>query len=305
MPGFPNSDFAMNSTSGERILNVSHRTRYVYSESVSTSLHRGFLTPRVTNRQEVRNSQVTIEPPSASSTTHDDYFENRVSMFTIDVPHDELVVEARSELTIRPNPTLLSESTECSLSIDRVRERLHQPESPEDMRVYEFCFDSPHVSQSPEFAQYAASCLGGQGDFLKGVSELMHRIHSEFQYDPTVTTVSTPVSEVFVHKGGVCQDFAHLMIACLRSSGLAARYVSGYLVPGPDVIGAQASHAWISAYSPGIGWTDFDPTNDVSPSENHITLAWGRDFSDVSPFRGVIVGGGEHEVSVEVSVSPE
>ena len=223
----------------------------------------------------------------------------------IDAPHNELIVEAQSELTIRPNPLLHSEIPTCNLNIESVRQRIHQPESPEDLQVYEFCFNSPHVSQSSELARYASSCFTQHEDFLAGVGALMHRIHSGFRYDPTVTTVSTPVSEVFVHKHGVCQDFAHLMIACLRSLGLAARYVSGYLVPGPDVIGAQASHAWVAAYCPGIGWTDFDPTNDVSPSGSHITLAWGRDYSDVSPFRGVIFGGGEHRVSVEVSVSPE
>ena len=292
-------------TTRENILRVSHRTRYAYAEPVTRSFHRGFLTPRTTEFQDVHESRVTINPPAAGSTTHEDYYGNRVALFMIDAPHNWLSVEARSELTIRPEPPAFSETRHCGWNLESVRQRALWPESSEDLRAHEFCFDSPHVFRRQEFAEYAASCFAEQTDFLTGVKDLMHRIHSEFLYDPAVTTISTPVSEVFVHKSGVCQDFAHLMIACLRSAGVAARYVSGYLVPGPNVIGAQASHAWISAYCPGTGWVDFDPTNDVLPAGRHITVAWGRDFSDVSPFRGVIVGGGEHEVAVEVSVSLE
>jgi transglutaminase-like putative cysteine protease len=287
---------------GQRTLRVCHRTRYTYAEPVQRSLHRGLLTPRETAFQHVVGSGVKMDPPPKGSTTHTDYFGNQFTLFTIDTPHDELLVEAESELNIGRPPLGDLRITIDGGDLQAVRKRIRQPESPEGRAAYEFLFDSPHVWQGPDFADYGAACFRDGDPFLSGVNQLMGRIHSEFRYDPTVTTISTPVSEVLVHKSGVCQDFAHLMIACLRSLGLAARYVSGYLVPGPDVVGAQASHAWVSVYCPGNGWTDFDPTNNVLAAGDHITLAWGRDFSDVSPFQGVVVGGGEHEVSVSVSV---
>jgi transglutaminase-like putative cysteine protease len=190
-----------------------------------------------------------------------------------------------------------------SPNLPALRERLRIGETDEDLRAFEFAFDSPLIARSAELAAYARQSIDDHKPFLGRVDEFMHRIHSEFTYDPTVTTISTPVSEVLKGKQGVCQDFAHLMVAALRSLGVAARYVSGYLVPAPEVVGAQASHAWASVYCPGAGWCDFDPTNDTRPAHGHITVAWGRDFSDVSPLRGVMVGGGEHTVTVEVKVA--
>lgn len=285
-----------------KVFRISHVTRYVYSESASLSLHKAFLTPRPTRSQTPHTSRVTVDPSPVSSTAHEDYYGNQATLFTIDVPHQALRVEAESELAIRDGPETEVNAARCALGLPEARRRVREAVTAEDLRAYEFVFDSPHVPHDPALADYALACFREGIGLLDGVRELTRRIHSEFRYDPTVTTVSTPVSEVFRHRGGVCQDFAHLMIACLRSLGVPARYVSGYLVPGEGVIGAQASHAWVSAYCPETGWTDFDPTNDVSPSGQHITVAWGRDYSDVSPFRGVVVGGGRHEVSVEVSV---
>ncbi len=165
--------------------------------------------------------------------------------------------------------------------------------------------ESPLAPRGASYARYGAPALQPDRPLLEGVGALMETIHREFTYDPVATTVSTPVSEVLAGRHGVCQDFAHLMIACLRSHGIPARYVSGYLVPDPGVVGAQASHAWVSVYCPGIGWVDFDPTNDVRPAAGHITLGWGRDFEDVSPLKGVTVGGARHTLAVEVLVTPE
>jgi transglutaminase-like putative cysteine protease len=292
----------MNSAGETTLLRISHVTHYTYAETVEYSDHKAFLTPRSTDFQQLVANDVSIEPEAKGYSTNVDYFGNRFSTFALDTPHTELRVEARSELRL-PAGAVDGSTVVCGGDLDAVQRRLRNQESREDLAAYEFLFDSPHVWQSQDFARYAADCFPAGQDALVGVRELMHRIHSEFRYDPAVTTVSTPISEVLALKSGVCQDFAHLMIACLRSVGVPARYVSGYLVPGQGVIGAQASHAWISVYCPGLGWTDFDPTNDVSPSGRHITLAWGRDFSDVSPFRGVVVGGGDHTIAVEVLVS--
>jgi transglutaminase-like putative cysteine protease len=152
-------------------------------------------------------------------------------------------------------------------------------------------------------------CFPEGSPILVGVRALMIRIHREFAFDPKATTVSTPVMEVFERRRGVCQDFAHLMLSCLRSIGLAARYVSGYLLTRPPpgnkrLVGADASHAWVSVYCPGHGWVDVDPTNGIFPSLEHVTLGWGRDYDDVTPLRGVLLGGGDHELDIEVTVAP-
>jgi transglutaminase-like putative cysteine protease len=181
--------------------------------------------------------------------------------------------------------------------------------APEHLDAWQFIYDSPQIRCSPELAEFARPSFPAGQPILTAVAAFMSRIHREFTYDSKATTVSTPVEEVFRHRRGVCQDFAHLAIACLRSLGLPARYVSGYLrtqpVPGRDrLVGADASHAWFSVFAPGCGWVDFDPTNDVQPDREHIAIASGRDFSDVSPVSGMIVGGGRHLVRVSVDVEP-
>ena len=284
-----------------RALRIRHRTRYLYAERVSQSRHRSFLTPRTTLRQRLASSAVAIEPPPDGSTSFLDYFGNPVTLFAVDSPHRTLVIEARSAVTLGAEPP---GGAPASDGADAVRSTLGRAESPDDLQALEFCFRSPHIPLEDRLGAYAREAFIGES-FRAGVARLMRRIHDEFEYDPAVTTVSTPVSTVFEHKRGVCQDFAHVMIACLRSAGLAARYVSGYLVPAPGVVGAQASHAWVSVYEPGAGWIDFDPTNDVTPSTGHVTLAWGRDYSDVTPFSGVVTGGGEHDVSVDVEIDVE
>jgi len=165
------------------------------------------------------------------------------------------------------------------------------------------------IAGSPVLAEYTAPSFTKERPLLEAVADLTGRIHRDFTFDRTATTVATPLQTVFRTRRGVCQDFAHLEIACLRSLGLAARYVSGYLesVPPPDqprLTGADASHAWVSVFCPPVGWVDVDPTNDVLADERHVTVAWGRDYGDVSPLRGVILGGGQHALHVGVSVVP-
>jgi transglutaminase-like putative cysteine protease len=184
------------------------------------------------------------------------------------------------------------------------------PVSPEVVEPYQFCFDSPMLSASAELEDYARPSFAAGTPLLAGVADLTRRIYRDFKYDPVATTIATPLDEVIAKRRGVCQDFAHLAIAGLRSLGLPARYVSGYLrtkaPPGKErLVGADASHAWISVYCPRTGWVDFDPTNNLMPAREHVTVACGRDFSDVSPVSGIIVGGGAHEVKVAVDVEEE
>ncbi len=280
-------------------LSVRHHTRYAYAESVSLSYHQAMLEPRDAVHQEVLSSRLRIEPPVRVSSKRLDYFGNHVRLFEIDSEHDSLDVVAESELALnhRLNPELAA-----SFPVEEIRERLRRPEDDALLGASEYAAASPLIPKAEDLADFASMHFPPGRPYLEGVRELMERIFTEFRYDPEVTTVSTPVHEVLAHKHGVCQDFAHLMIACLRSLGGPARYVSGYLVPLPGVVGAQASHAWVSAYCPHLGWVDFDPTNNKIPVDGHVTLAWGRDFSDVSPLRGVIFGGDDHTVRVEVEI---
>jgi transglutaminase-like putative cysteine protease len=181
--------------------------------------------------------------------------------------------------------------------------------SPAGLAAYQYAFDSPCVRNSPELADFALPSFTPGRPILAAAADLTRRIHTEFRYDPTATSVNTPPSEVLKTRRGVCQDFAHLAIGCLRSLGLPARYVSGYLLttppPGkPRLVGADASHAWFSVYTPDCDWVDYDPTNNIRPSDQHVTLAWGRDYSDVCPIKGVFFGGGQQVVQVSVDVTP-
>jgi transglutaminase-like putative cysteine protease len=285
-------------TAGKR-LRVSHHTRYVYAENVSLSYHQAMLEPRDAVHQRVESTRFRVEPPVGVTAKRLDYFGNHVSLFEIAAGHKTLEVIAQSEVFLdnRPVPELAA-----SFPVEEIAERLRAPEDDALLAASEYAAASPLIPRNRKLADFARPCFPPGRPYLEGVRELTKRIYKEFRYDPEVTTVSTPVHEVLRHKHGVCQDFAHLMIACLRSLGGPARYVSGYLVPLPGVVGAQASHAWVSAYCPHLGWVDFDPTNNTVPVDGHITLAWGRDFSDVSPLRGVIFGGGDHTVHVDVSI---
>jgi len=292
----------MSSTSPSgRVYRVRHTSRYAYAETVSLSMHQVRLTPRESEAQAVRGSQLVIDPPASGSITREDYFGNATTTFTIQDAHRHLRVTAESLVSVSGDARDDLDSPSLSDAVARLRAR----ETAEELAAVEYQVESPLAPRGRPYARYAAPLLHPRRPLLEGVDALMSTIHREFRYDPVATTVSTPVSEVLEGRHGVCQDFAHLMIACLRSHGVPARYVSGYLVPKPGIVGAQASHAWVSVYCPGVGWVDFDPTNDVRPAGGHVTLGWGRDFEDVSPLKGVTVGGGSHSVAVEVVVAPE
>lgn len=290
---------------------VLHETRYDYGSSVSLSQQQLHLSPRVLAWQQVEEQSVEIEPVPSWRRDGLDAFGNPVTWIAFHVPHDSLVI--RSVMTVAVEPHLPADLAD-SPSWETVREQLaydSTPPLPDDLDAMRFLFESPHVRIKHELANYAADCFPPEQPLLLCVEALMDKIFREFTFDPEATTVSTPVLEVLEKKRGVCQDFAHLMIACLRATGLAARYVSGYLLtrppPGkPRLIGADASHAWVSVYVPGstYGWVDFDPTNNLLPNTEHITLSFGRDFSDISPLRGTILGGGGAEPDVAVTVFP-
>ncbi|MGE0684471.1 MAG: transglutaminase N-terminal domain-containing protein [Candidatus Binatia bacterium] len=283
---------------------VTHTTLYQYSEVVTLCHNEAHLLPRSLSRQRCMNAQVHIQPRPTVYHERKDFFGNRVVYFSIEDSHTTLEVTAWSEMemTVVPPPDL-----QATPAWEEVRKRIESDLGRNVLEARQFALNSPFVTTSVAFAEYASSLFPPGCPVLSAVHDLMHRIFTEFTYDPEFTTVATPVSEVFAHRRGVCQDFAHFAIACLRSLGLAARYVSGYLetapVEGkPELIGAAASHAWVSVYCPDLGWVDFDPTNDLMPSDRHVVLAWGRDYSDVAPLKGTILGGGEPELKVGVEV---
>jgi transglutaminase-like putative cysteine protease len=284
---------------------IVHQTLYEYSESVTISHHAARLEPKVLPHQHSISFDLEIHPAPALRKLRHDYFNNRVCFFSIQEMHPRLAITARSQVTVAPaTPPDLS----LSPPWESVAALFRHPVSPEVVAPYEFAFDSPHVEAMPELGEYARASFLPGAPLLAAALDVSKRIYRDFKYDAVATTVSTPLSEVLEKRCGVCQDFAHLAIGCLRSLGLPARYVSGYLrthpAPGQErLAGADASHAWFSIFCPSVGWVDFDPTNNMIPGEEHITVAYGRDFGDVSPVSGILVGGGRHEVSVAVDVA--
>ena len=288
------------------IYNVSHRTTYRYSYPVSFGNHVACLKPRSLARNRLARNTLRIHPSPTTLTERTDFFGNTLSFFTVEEPHKELVVEARSEVIVDEGieaPRTSSTPWEVSAH------SFATTGSAEALEAYGYQLASPRIQLRPEYAAYALESFTPGRPMPEALRELTSRIFRDFRFDSKVTTVRTPTEEVFKNRRGVCQDFAHMQIACLRSINIAARYVSGYLrtypPPGrPRLIGADASHAWLSAYCRGFGWLDMDPTNNVAPTDGHVTVAWGRDYSDVSPLRGLILGGGGSTLKVEVDMEP-
>jgi transglutaminase-like putative cysteine protease len=289
------------------IYHVSHETRYEYADLVSTSHNLLHLAARTCPCQTRLRQHLEYNLPPAVEVTRPDYFGNPTTFLTIQEPHREFVILAFNVVNVHPLPL---PDPQATMPWEDVARFLRTDRSESTLDAYQFAFDSAYVSGSAELAAYAAPSFPPGRPVLEALMDLTRRIQSEFRYDPEATTTATPLSEVLDLRHGVCQDFAHLQIGCLRSLGLAARYVSGYLLttppPGKEkLVGADASHAWVSLYVPGHGWVDTDPTNNLMPREHHIVLAWGRDYDDVSPIKGVILGGGEHQVTVAVDVTPQ
>ena len=284
---------------------ITHRTLYEYTAPVTVSQHVTRLEPRGSPAQNCEEFSLTIFPEPVLRKSRKDYFGNRLCFFTIQEIHSRLEIITHSRVTLVARKLPPAETTPAW---EQVVSSFRDPVSPEVVEPYQFVFDSPQVRGSFELAEYARASFTRETPLLVGAADLTRRIFTDFKYDPKATTVATPLEEVMKSRRGVCQDFAHLGIACLRSLGLPARYVSGYLRTHPPAgqprrIGADASHAWFRVFCPGIGWVDFDPTNNLMPAEEHITIAFGRDYADVSPVSGVITGGGAHEVKVSVDVA--
>jgi transglutaminase-like putative cysteine protease len=289
---------------------VAHETVYTYGDAVPVCQNVLHLTPRDTQRQVCRNHKLTIKPTPATTHRRLDYFGNQVTYISLHDGHRKLTLTALSRVEVR----IWRLPREQTPAWETIRDALPSDRSNTGLEAYQFVFPSPHVDRlwgelGNQLAAYALESFTPNRPIMDAALELTARIHHDFNYDANATTVHTPLEEVFKLRHGVCQDLAHVEIGCLRAIGLAARYVSGYLLthppPGrPRLVGADASHAWIGLYCGSAGWIDFDATNNLIPSDEHITIAWGRDYSDVCPVSGVFVGGGASSLSVSVDVAP-
>ncbi|MBS0512350.1 MAG: transglutaminase family protein [Proteobacteria bacterium] len=297
------------------LYDIAHDTIYRYDSAVLLSQQLAHLRPRDCVGQHCLAHTLTIEPGEGRRRERIDFFGNPVTAFSLQAPHDTLAVHARSRVRVKPSTwPERAGSAPWELAREHLRKGLsgHAPLQDDARDAGQYRFASPFIplgDPSARLGDYALRSFRPGRPMVEALLDLASRIHADFRFDPAATSVATPVAEVFERRCGVCQDFSHLMIACLRAIGLAARYVSGYLLteppPGqPRLIGADASHAWVAAWCPGVGWVDVDPTNDMRPDGAHVTLAWGRDYGDVCPLRGVILGGGGHRVEVAVTVTP-
>lgn len=283
---------------------ISHTTRYSGSEPISVGHNEARLTPRNTHSQHCLKHTLEIKPEPSIRSGRLDCFGNGVSRFSFNQGYEILSVTAVSEVEVGPAAL----PNRSSPPWEMVIAGLAAHKSAEELAAFEFVFDSPRCRVRTDFGDYARSSFRAGRPILECAADVLKRFHSEFRFDPTATTISTPVEQVFKQRRGVCQDFAHLLISMLRSLGFGARYVSGYLrtIPPPGrarLVGADASHAWLSLFcGPGLGWVDMDPTTNLFPGPDHITVAWGRDYGDVAPLKGVFVGGGSSQLFVGVDV---
>ena len=282
---------------------VSHTTAYEYAAPVSICHNEARLTPRTTERQRLVRSQLLVDPGVQTMDQDRDYFGNVVHYFSLTEAHRMISVTAVSDVELEP---FTPPDPATSEPWEEVRDALKASHEREVLAGREFTFDSPHARPDAEIIAYATPSFPPGRPLFEAVLDLTRRIHADFKYQPGSTSVATPLSQVLATRRGVCQDFAHLQIAMLRGLGLPARYVSGYVYNRPNGDSGRpnmdASHAWVSVHSPRLGTVDFDPTNGSIPTDEHVTLGWGRDFSDVSPLKGVILGGGTHEVRVAVDM---
>jgi len=285
---------------------VTHITTYSGSEPISVGHNQAWLKPRALPYQACESYDLLLTPQPSVLTQRDDAFGNEVATFSFNKGYTEMRVEAKSLIEARPRSTVIPVTS----TWERVRESMHSHRGESELAALHFAGDSPIVFGFEEAEAYARVSFTNERPLGEAAVELMGRVFKEFKFDPHATTVSTPVTQVLEQKKGVCQDFAHVMLAMFRSLGLAARYVSGYIrtypKPGqPRLVGADASHAWVSVYcGSDAGWLDLDPTNNLIVSDQHITLGWGRDYSDLPPLRGVFLGGGMLELEVSVDVEP-
>lgn len=289
------------------LLHVVHETRYDYSPPVTTAHHVAHLKPVHGGRQQLLSHELHVDPEPVQRGETADVWGNKRTFFSMGSQHAQLKVVARSTVSTTAPPAIAGRIT-----WEEARERMRYHREASWDPAAEFVFASPHVPRHAEFAAYAMPSFAPHRPLVEAATDLMARIHADFDYEPEATDVSTPALDALRLRKGVCQDFAHVMLAALRSVGLAARYVSGYVLTQPTagqarLPGADASHAWVAVHVPGEGargdWLELDPTNGRSPGEDYVVLATGRDYSDVSPIRGVIRGGANHQLRVAVTVS--
>lgn len=286
---------------------ITHSTRYAYTEAVPVCHNLVHLAPRDGRSQTCEQHRLLIHPTPVSRARRKDYFGNHVDYFSIQEAHRGLTVTSTSRVRVNPLPTVDPSDTP---SWESVVGAFREDRGPQSLDAIQYCFDSPYIRVSSTLADYARQSFTPKRPILEAALDLNHRIHSDFTYDAKATTVKSKAEQVLQGRRGVCQDFAHVAIASLRSLGIPGRYVSGYLrtmpPPGkPRLVGADASHAWFAVYcGAAAGWLDFDPTNDVQPTRDHITVAWGRDYRDVCPIQGTFIGGGRHSMTVSVDVAP-
>lgn len=298
---------------------ITHITTYHYAQEVGLCQNEARLQPRDFPRQRCVSSRFDINPEPSDFHERLDFFGNRSAYFAIQKPHAQLRVTAVSEVEVLPECDQVFQDNKISwedardrLSANPVQSVNSPPASSpwsyeELLDARQYTLDSPMITTGAELSDYAQVSFAPGTRLIDAVTDLMKRIYQDFTYDPSFTTIATPLADVMLHRRGVCQDFAHLAIGCLRSLGLAARYISGYIetlpAPGTErLVGADASHAWFAVFVPGSGWLELDPTNNKLPTDQHITLAWGRDFADVTPLKGIAFGGGKHSLSVSVDV---
>jgi len=286
------------------IYDISHKTFYIYSTPVSQSHHIVRLAPREVVNQTIVQHSLFIEPTPTSRTDGVDHLGNPASWLSIESKHSEFVVHARTGVSVEKPGDIDPERT---LAWDRIRDVLSDPNCQPDLDVMRYLAPSRLTGADSDVAAYARQSFKRGRPTISAASELMSRIYNEFEFDTSATDVSTPLFEVLATRRGVCQDFSHLMLACVRAMGVPARYVSGYIRTYPpegvqSLLGADATHAWVSVWSPESGWVDMDPTNNKVLQDEHIAIAYGRDYDDVSPIRGVLLGGSEHTVAVSVDV---
>jgi transglutaminase-like putative cysteine protease len=286
------------------IFDISHKTTYQYSSPVVQSQHLVHMSPRSAPGQIVHQHELSVDPAPAVRQHWVDAFGNSVVILDMEVPHREFVLRARSTVETTPPPPI---DFARSVAWDQLDTVVSAHTGTPDLDVVQFRCGSRLTMATLEIADYAEVSFAPRRPVLEATMDLVLRIYDEFTFDPKATDISTPIAQVLKQRRGVCQDFAHLAIACLRAQRVPARYVSGYILTKPPpgqarLLGTDASHAWISVWSPDTGWVDFDPTNGMFVADEHITIAYGRDYDDVSPISGVLIGGGEHTVEVGVDV---
>jgi transglutaminase-like putative cysteine protease len=299
---------SVSEATGVTVLEVEHETLYGYAAPVTQAQHLAYLKPLQDARQQLLQHELSIEPTPLQLLHDRDTYGNARTLFSLNQPHRALRVRARSRVALAPRESAIG--TADSPRWEELRKRLRYEVGARFDPAVEFAQPSPYVPRLHALRDYALASFGPAEPVAQGALDLMRRIHADFEFKTASTDVDTPLIDAFEQRAGVCQDFAHLMIAALRMVGLAARYVSGYLLtqppPGqPALLGADASHAWVQVYCPGTpgladGWLELDPTNDLIPDTSHVRLALGRDYGDVTPLRGVIRGGGRHTLEVRV-----